>query len=160
MRTNVIRSFLSLPFFKPPKAIFVPGMYFFGFSRYSNYTGMSVNRPADQCQGAVGTNQSVLFPFDALLLVCVGVREALDLAGLAAEKSVQVGPDLVPFTLLQVVALRAPCLSSTSAAKVAVSSADGSVAFSCTYLKETGTLLCVTCTALYQLQSSSLIMAS
>lgn len=34
--TNVIRSFLSLPFFNPPKAILVPGMYFFGFSRYSN----------------------------------------------------------------------------------------------------------------------------
>lgn len=35
-RTYVIRSFLSLSFFKPPKAILVPGMYFFGFSRYSN----------------------------------------------------------------------------------------------------------------------------
>lgn len=34
--TNVIRSFLSLAFFNPPKAILVPGMYFFGFSRYSN----------------------------------------------------------------------------------------------------------------------------
>jgi hypothetical protein len=33
--TYVIRSFLSLPFFSPPKAIFVPGMYFLGFSRYS-----------------------------------------------------------------------------------------------------------------------------
>lgn len=37
--TNVIRSFLSLPFFSPPKAILVPGMYFFGFSRYSNCDG-------------------------------------------------------------------------------------------------------------------------
>ncbi len=27
----------TLPFFKPPKAILVPGMYFLGFSRYSNY---------------------------------------------------------------------------------------------------------------------------
>jgi len=32
----VIRSFLSLPFLRPPKAILVPGMYFLGFSRYSN----------------------------------------------------------------------------------------------------------------------------
>jgi hypothetical protein len=34
---KVIRSFLSLAFFRPPKAILVPGMYFFGFSRYANY---------------------------------------------------------------------------------------------------------------------------
>jgi hypothetical protein len=27
---------IPLPFFKPPKAILVPGMYFLGFSRYSN----------------------------------------------------------------------------------------------------------------------------
>jgi hypothetical protein len=32
----VIKSFRSLSFFRPPKAILVPGMYFFGFSRYSN----------------------------------------------------------------------------------------------------------------------------
>ena len=31
--TYVIRSFLSLGFFRPPKAILVPGMYFLGFSR-------------------------------------------------------------------------------------------------------------------------------
>lgn len=34
--TNVIRSLRSLGFFNPPNAIFVPGMYFLGFSRYSN----------------------------------------------------------------------------------------------------------------------------
>lgn len=33
----MIRSFLSFSFFRPPKAILVPGMYFLGFSRYSNY---------------------------------------------------------------------------------------------------------------------------
>lgn len=37
-RTYVIRSFLSFSFFRPPNAILVPGMYFLGFSRYSNYT--------------------------------------------------------------------------------------------------------------------------
>jgi hypothetical protein len=31
--TYVIRSFRSFSFFNPPKAIFVPGMNFFGFSR-------------------------------------------------------------------------------------------------------------------------------
>jgi hypothetical protein len=30
------KSLRSLAFFKPPKAILVPGMYFLGFSRYSN----------------------------------------------------------------------------------------------------------------------------
>jgi len=34
--TYAIRSFLSFSFFRPPKAILVPGMYFLGFSRYSN----------------------------------------------------------------------------------------------------------------------------
>jgi len=34
-RKWVIKSFRSFSFFNPPKAIFVPGMYFFGFSRYS-----------------------------------------------------------------------------------------------------------------------------
>lgn len=33
---KVMMSFLSLGFLRPPKAILVPGMYFFGFSRYSN----------------------------------------------------------------------------------------------------------------------------
>ena len=32
---------LPLPFFRPPKAILVPGMYFLGFSRYSNYEMIS-----------------------------------------------------------------------------------------------------------------------
>jgi hypothetical protein len=32
-----MRSFRSFSFFIPAKAILVPGMYFFGFSRYSNY---------------------------------------------------------------------------------------------------------------------------
>lgn len=31
--TYVIRSLRSLAFFRPPKAILVPGMYFLGFSR-------------------------------------------------------------------------------------------------------------------------------
>jgi len=32
-RRKVIRSFRSLAFLRPPNAIFVPGMYFLGFSR-------------------------------------------------------------------------------------------------------------------------------
>ena len=85
MSTYVIRSFLSLPFFNPPKAIFVPGMYFLGFCRYVNYMGRSVNWSVGECQGTMSTNQSVLFPFDTLCLVCIGVREALDLTSLTTE---------------------------------------------------------------------------
>jgi hypothetical protein len=33
---KLIKSFRSLGFLRPPKAILVPGMYFLGFSRYSN----------------------------------------------------------------------------------------------------------------------------
>lgn len=80
---------------------------------------MSVSRLAHRFPGAMGTNKSSLFPLDALLLVCVGVREAFNLAGLAAEQTVEVGADLVPFTLLQVVALRASCLPMRSVAEKA-----------------------------------------
>lgn len=132
----MIRSFLSLPFFKPPKAIFVPGMYFFGFSKYANYfeyvstSVLRIDRP-----GGMGTNKSILFPLDALLLVCVGVREALNLTGLAAKQTVQIGPDLVSFTLFQIVALRASCLSIRSAAEVAFSSKEESMRWHARTLK-------------------------
>lgn len=51
------------------------------------------------------TYQSVLVPGNSLVLVGIGVAETLDLTSLAAEKTVQVGADLVALTLLQVVAL-------------------------------------------------------
>jgi len=51
--------------------------------------------------------QCVLVPGDALLLVGVGVRVAVDLAGLAAEEAVEHGADLVALALLQGVALSA-----------------------------------------------------
>lgn len=53
------------------------------------------------------TYQSALVPGDTLLLVGVGVGEALDLTGLSAEETVQRGADLVALTLLQGVALGA-----------------------------------------------------
>jgi len=46
-----------------------------------------------------------LVPDDALLLVGVGVLEALDLAGLAAKETVKVRADLVVAALLDSVAL-------------------------------------------------------
>jgi len=51
--------------------------------------------------------QSVLLPGDALLLVGVGVGEALNGASLAAEETVQIGTDLVGTALLDGVALSA-----------------------------------------------------
>ena len=112
-RRKVIRSFLSFAFFRPPKAIFVPGMYFLGFSRYSNCLLLSALRQFLFC--VLSTYQSVLVPLDALLLVRVGVREALDLASVAAEEAVEVGSDLVALALLQVMALRASCLEKVCA---------------------------------------------
>lgn len=67
------------------------------------------------------TNQSLLVPGDALLLVGVGVGVALDGARLAAEQAVQRGADLVATAGLERVALRAA------------------------RLEEVGTLLGVTC---------------
>ena len=58
--------------------------------------------------------QSVVIPGDALLLVRVGVREALNLTGLAAKQAVQVWADLVALALLQRVALSASGLDGVS----------------------------------------------
>ena len=57
------------------------------------------------CLGSVVSYKSVLVPLDTLLLVGVGVCVAIDSTGVAAEKTVKVGADLVALTLLQVVAL-------------------------------------------------------
>lgn len=124
----MIRSFLSLSFFRPPKAILVPGMYFLGFSRYSNYTEVRSAIETLRATGAAqvsrtwrrGTYQSVLLPLDALLLVGIGVRVALDGTSVATEQAVQSRADLV-----------------------AAASLDG-VALGATGLEEVGTLLGVT----------------
>jgi hypothetical protein len=69
---------------------------------------MLPNAPdADMRYPLSNTYQSVLLPGNALLLVRIGIREALHLTSLATEKTVQVGSDLVAFTLLQCVALGA-----------------------------------------------------
>jgi hypothetical protein len=107
----VIKSFLSLPFFKPPKAILVPGMYFFGFSRYSNYGKLANHETPFQIHL---TYESTLIPGDSLLLVGIGVGESFNLAGLTTEKTVQVWSDLVTICSFCAVALRASCLEETS----------------------------------------------
>lgn len=61
-------------------------------------------------EGGPETHQSVLIPDNALRLVGIGVRVALDLASLAAEKAVQVGADLVGTAFLEGVALSAASL--------------------------------------------------
>ena len=94
----------------------MPGMYFLGFSRYSNcriiseYPGHS----SPKAERSV-SYQSVVVPRNALLLVGVGVRETFDLTRLSAKETVEVGADLVALTLLQVVALSASCLEESLA---------------------------------------------
>ena len=87
-------------------------MYFFGFSRYANYRAISYRSHTVILDG---THQSVFFPCDTLLLVGIGVGEAFNLTGLAAEQAVQIWADLVAFAFLQVVALSASRLEETSA---------------------------------------------
>ena len=45
-----------------------------------------------------------------LVLVCVGVGEAFDLAGFTSEEAVEVGSDLVTLAFAEGVTLRASCL--------------------------------------------------
>lgn len=96
-------------------------MYFLGFSRYSNYkleTQVSrafsvarlpepLNALASREKSGDGTYQSVLLPLNALLLVGVGVRVALNGAGVTTEQAVQGRADLVATASLDGVALGA-----------------------------------------------------
>lgn len=108
VETYVIRSFLSFSFFRPPKAILVPGMYFLGFSRYSNCGHRSANTIwTESVSFWLQTYQSILLPLDALLLVGIGVRVALDRAGVTTEQTVQSRANLVAAASLNGVALSA-----------------------------------------------------
>ena len=82
----------------------MPGMYFFGFSRYSNCELVS---KWNFGIGSGVTYKSIVVPGDSLLLVGIGVGVTLNGTGLATEKTVQVWADLVSLTLLQGVALSA-----------------------------------------------------
>lgn len=104
----MIRSLRSLPFFRPPKAILVPGMNFLGFSRYLNCG--EVSTCACGCRHC-RTYESVLVPGDAGLFVGVGVGVAVGLASLTAEQTVEVRADLVGAAALDGVALSAAGLT-------------------------------------------------
>lgn len=108
----MIRSFLSLPFFRPPNAIFVPEMYFFGFSRYSYCDRQLLS--GSIYQAIACADQCIFCPSNSLLLVGIGVGEALDLTGLATEETVQVGSDLVALRLHSGVALCTSRLAQVS----------------------------------------------
>jgi hypothetical protein len=73
--------------------------------------------------------KGIVVPGDALLLVGIGVRVALDGAGLAAEQAVQGGADLVTAAGLDGVALSAAGLEKTSAL-LDVSCDDASASYS------------------------------
>lgn len=90
--TNVTRSFLSLFFFRPPKAILVPGMYFLGFSRYSNCFGQG--RLICQRIGVVTRVSSVhVMPF--CLLASVYEKPATEPV-LRPKRPCRLGPILLP----------------------------------------------------------------
>lgn len=103
----MIRSLRSLPFFRPPKAILVPGTNFLGFSRYLNCRGKSINTPLPLSTWNCESYQSVLVPGNAGTLVGIGVGVALDGTGLTAEQTVELGADLVATIGLDGVALSA-----------------------------------------------------
>ena len=132
----VIRSFLSFAFLSPPNAIFVPGMYFFGFSRYWNYNIVShCHRPCmlheeplsssytPVCPLSTQHPPSCWHPYSCKLSesahstrdVHLDVRETLYLSGVATEESVKVGADLVTGIRLEVVTLCASCLEQVGA---------------------------------------------
>lgn len=81
-----MRSFLSLSFFRPAKAIFVPGMY----CRHVTIRigRREYGRVADLFGVLEVLEEGVRVPGDTLVHVGSGVREAVDLARLAAEDSV------------------------------------------------------------------------
>ena len=58
--------------------------------------------------------QGVLFPVYCLVLVCVGVGEAFDLAGFTSEEAVEIGSDLVALAFAKGVTLGASCLRGVS----------------------------------------------
>lgn len=99
----VIRLLRSTSFLSPAKAILVPGMYFLGFSRYSKRVSSLQVTPSEkrsnekrrleksQYDGVDG--RGVRRDEAHLVDVGLGVREALDGAGLAAEETVEVGAD-------------------------------------------------------------------
>lgn len=61
---------------------------------------------------SLGTHQSVVVPFNTGLLVGIGVGVALGGTGLTAEKTAQVGADLVGTASLDGVALSATGLGT------------------------------------------------
>lgn len=95
-------------------------MYFLGFSRYCpvstgnwNHSGRGDIARSPNSQLLTHLEESLLVPGNALVDVGGGVGEALGLAGLAAEDTVEVGADLVGAASLEGVALGTTGLEET-----------------------------------------------
>lgn len=56
-----MRSLRSLPFFRPPKAILVPGMNFLGFSRYLNCSEDRISTPLRSSTQSCGLTRESSF---------------------------------------------------------------------------------------------------
>lgn len=82
-------SFLSFSFFKPAKAILVPGIYYEMDMSISIGRKHNTNIAAHLFGVFEVLEKSVLIPCDTLVDVGRGVREALRLTGLAAEQTAE-----------------------------------------------------------------------
>jgi hypothetical protein len=139
--TYVIKSLRSLAFFRPPKAIFVPGMYFFGFSRYSNCRRVS-SMILCRLRRKRKTYQAFFIPGDTGLPVSIRVRKPFHGAGFAPKQAVEVGADLVAAAALERVTLSTASLPQESVNR-RMAGPVGHVPISA-HLKEVGTLTSIT----------------
>jgi hypothetical protein len=78
-----MRSFLSLSFFRPAKAILVPGMYYHQMS-----VGQYQSSPYAYLFGVFEILEKCgLVPSHALVDICGGVRETFDLTGFTTKEA-------------------------------------------------------------------------
>ena len=88
-----MRSLRSLGFLRPPKAIFVPGMYFLGFSRYSNY------EPCELLTVSPGTRERTrvsLFHSTPFCLLASVYEKPSTWPDLRPKRPCRLGPILLP----------------------------------------------------------------
>ncbi len=97
---------------------------------------LSASAGTKQCAAQV--YQSIFFPFDSFLFVCVCVGKAFDLASLPSKKTMQTGTDLI-LSFLSGVALFATSLSKCKKHAREVWSIPGA------YFEQRCTLFSITC---------------
>lgn len=113
-----MRSPRSCGFFKPANTIFVPGMYFFGFSRYSKRVSLFQVIPVETYEYLVSQYSIIIITLLlriviinssftlSLVGICVGI--ACSLTSFPANQTIQIWANFVFATGLNSVALSAP----------------------------------------------------